>query len=65
MEKLQLRVERLEDDMKEVCSDVKTIMNNHLPHIQAEVARLSSTVKWIGGIIMIALTALIGMVMTQ
>ena len=34
------RVHRLEDDMKEVCADVKTILTNHLPHISIKIGVL-------------------------
>ena len=34
------RVSRLEADMKEVKKDVKTILTNHLPHINMKVAVL-------------------------
>ena len=59
MEKMQIRVENLEQDMKEVCGDVKIIMTNHLPHIQADIATLSATVKIVGGLILSGITALI------
>lgn len=58
------RVEQLEDDMKDVRTDVKTIMTNHLPHIEQELVRVSTTVKLIGGLILSGITALIIMGLT-
>ena len=65
MEKLEYRVDRLEKDMDSLCKDVKAIMENHLPHLQADLQSLSSTVKIYGAIILAALTALIGVVISQ
>ena len=39
-DKLEYRVDRLEKDMESVCADVKDILNNHLPHIDAKIAVL-------------------------
>ena len=40
MKELESRVKRLEDEMGEACKDLKTIMTNHLPHINAKIAVL-------------------------
>lgn len=40
MEKLEQRVTHLEQEMSEVCKDLKAIMSNHLPHIDAKIAVL-------------------------
>ena len=34
------RFKDLEDDMNEVCKDVKLILTNHLPHINTKIAVL-------------------------
>jgi hypothetical protein len=34
------RFKDLEDDMREVCKDVKEILTNHLPHINTKIAVL-------------------------
>ena len=55
----EYRIAELEDDMKEVCGDIKTIMRNHLPHIQNELTVLSTTIKIFGALILSGITALI------
>jgi uncharacterized protein (UPF0335 family) len=65
MEKLTYRVDRLEKDMDTLCLDVKSIMENHLPHLQAELQALKSVVKIYGTIIVAAIVALIGVVVAQ
>lgn len=65
METLKHRVDCLEADMKELGQDVKLIMNNHLPHIEREISTISAQIKIYGAIIMIALTAIIGLVVTK
>ena len=72
MEKTELRLDRLEGEMRDVCADLKYIMTNHLPNIQVEleelrgeVKALSTSIKLYGAIIMIALSAVIGLVVAQ
>ena len=55
----EVRIKMLEKDMEEVCSDIKTIMTNHLPHIQNEITVLNTTIKIFGGLILSGITALI------
>ena len=59
MEKLELRVKRLEDDMESVCEDLKLILTNHLPHIQTEVESLKTQMKIYGALILAGISALI------
>ena len=53
------RITRLEKDMDAVCTDIKLILTNHLPHIQNEIAVLNTTIKIFGGLILSGITALI------
>lgn len=55
----EYRISELEKDMSGVRTDVKAIMENHLPHIQSELMRLSTSLKIFGGLILTALSALI------
>ena len=64
MDKLELRIERLEEDMDGACKDLKAILTNHLPHIQIEVERVKTEARIYGAIIMIALAAVIGLVVS-
>ena len=60
MERLELRVEKLEEDMSEACKDIKLILTNHLPHIQEELVELRTTIKWwtwIWGVVLGAILA--------
>jgi len=63
-DKLEYRVEQLEEKMLGVGTDVKQILQNHLPHIQVEIARVTTTVKVVGGLIIAGVTALIIMGLT-
>ena len=64
MEKMELRVKRLEDEMETACKDLKEILTNHLPHIQVELERVKTETRIFGAIIMIALAAVIGLVVS-
>lgn len=55
----ETRLNHLEKDMENVSDDVKTIMNNHLPHINEEIAKLKTQVQIYGGLIIAGITALI------
>ena len=57
----EYRVGQLEAQIEVIGQDVKTIMTNHLPHMKAEIVRLSTTVKIFGGLILTALSALIAL----
>jgi len=61
---IEYRVELLEGKTLELCADVKQILQNHLPHIQVEIARVTTTVKVVGGLIIAGVTALIIMGLT-
>jgi len=37
-DKTEYRISELENDMKDVCADLKKILENHLPHINARIA---------------------------
>lgn len=65
MERLEQRVTELEKDMDGLCTDVKLIMENHLPHIREDLRELSTMLKIYGTIIMGAILALIGVVVSQ
>jgi len=58
-DKIEYRIDCLEDDMTGLRNDVKKIMENHLPHIEGELIRLSTIIKVVGGLIMSGITALI------
>ena len=67
----EYRIARLEDEMIIVRKDLKEIMGTHLPNIKLEIEQLrgeikalGTSVKIYGAIIMIALTAIIGLVVT-
>ncbi len=62
MENLDYRVGCLEEDMKEVGKDVKSIMTNHLPHIQADIIRVSTSQKIFGGLTLTAVSVLVAKV---
>ena len=42
---LTYRVSKLEETSKEIESDVKKIMTNHLPHIQIELQQIRAEIK--------------------
>ena len=52
---IQWRIEQLEKNYSSLDSKIDSILNNHLPHIQGEIARLHEEVsinKWkIGAIV--------------
>ena len=62
MEDMKRRVGEFEEDMKEVKSDVKAIMTNHLPHIQVDLERVKTEVRIFGAIILLAIGGLITLV---
>ncbi len=55
------RIGQLEGDVTSLRSDVKKILENHLPHITTDIATLSVQMKIFGGLILTALSALIAM----
>ena len=55
----ETRISHLEKDMDSVCEDVKSIMTNHLPHIQEELTALKIQLRIYGGLIIAGITALI------
>ena len=55
------RIGQLEGDVTSLRSDVKKILENHLPHITTDIARLDVQMKIFGGLILTALSALIAM----
>ena len=58
------RIDRLEKDICEVKKDIKEIMRNHLPHINADVKGLKTELRIYGGIVFIILTAIVALVGT-
>ncbi len=65
MSDIEFRVDKLEDDMNTVSCDLKAIMTNHLPHIQQELASLKATMKSVGWVLGVLLTALIGIALAS
>ena len=68
----EFRITRLETEMFSVKADLKEIMGTHLPQIKVEIEQLrgeikalSSAMKIYGAIIMIALTAIAGLVVSR
>jgi len=55
----EYRVGQLEKKMDGACGDIKLILENHLPHIQGDIIRLSTQIKVFGGLILSGVTALI------
>lgn len=49
----------MEERLKTVEDDMKLIMRNHLPHLQNEITKLSTSFKIYGGLIIAGITALI------
>jgi hypothetical protein len=60
----EYRLTCMEVEMDIVKSDMKKIMENHLPHINQALVRLDTSMKIYGGLIIAALTALIIMGLT-
>ena len=65
------RVEQLEACMDELQTDVKLIMTNHLPHLQASsnvtntrLDNVDRTLKWILGLIASGIFAMIGIIVS-
>ena len=56
----EYRVEQLESDVSEVKTDVKLILENHLPHIQSTLAVLSDRSKLTLWVLSVVGTVLIG-----
>ena len=62
MERLELRVTVVEKKVDEVCDDIKTVMRNHLPHIQAELEGIKAQMRmwaWILGLIFSGVVGLV------
>ena len=53
------RKHNMEDRLKVVEGDVKQILENHLPHLRVELAKLSTSMRIFGGLIIAGITALI------
>ncbi len=53
------RIGQLEGDVTGLRSDVRKILENHLPHITTDIAKLNMQMKIFGGLILTALSALI------
>ena len=60
----EFRIKKLEEEMDSACKDLKAILTNHLPHIQVELERVKTEARIYGAIIMIALAAVIGLVVS-
>jgi len=58
-DQIEVRVRRLEMDMQDMAIDIQAIMRNHLPHIQVQIAGLTTSLKIYGGLILAGITALI------
>ena len=59
----EYRIKSLEKKMDTVCSDMKKILENHLPHIQNDIVRVKTELRIFGAIILLAIAALIKAVM--
>jgi len=55
----EYRITSMEVEVDMMKSDLKKIMENHLPHIQQEIAKLETSMKIYGGLILAGITALI------
>jgi len=55
----EYRMTCLETEVDMMKSDMKKILENHLPHIQSEIAKLETSMKIYGGLILAGITALI------
>lgn len=56
------RVEHLEEKMDEVCHDIKLVLSNHLPHIQADLAYTKGMIKvwtWLIGLVVAGVVGLV------
>lgn len=57
-EKIKINVAVLEERVNDVCTDLKEIKENHLPHIYARLGKIENKLAWwAGGIV--AATALL------
>ena len=59
----EYRIGSLEKKMDTVCSDVKQILENHLPHIQSDIVQVKTELRIFGAIILLAIGALIKVVL--
>ena len=50
------------EDIKQLQEDVKAIKENHLPHIQAELAVFRTKIEWIEKLIWTAITSAVSSV---
>ena len=50
------------EDIKQLQEDVKSIKENHLPHIQSELAVFRTKIEWIEKLIWTAVTSAVGSV---
>jgi len=55
----EYRMTCLEIEVDMMKSDMKKIMENHLPHIQQSIIKLETSMKIYGGLIIAGITALI------
>ena len=55
----ETRLNHLETEVSCVTTDVKRIMENHLPHINQSIVRLETQIRIYGGLIIAGITALI------
>ena len=59
---MERRVARLEKDMEVLCSDVRNIMRNHLPHIKEELVAIKAQMRiwsWLMGVILAGVIGLV------
>ena len=59
----EYRIGSLEKKMDTVCSDVKQILENHLPHMQSDIVQVKTELRIFGAIILLAIGALIKVVL--
>ena len=52
------------DDLVQLKEDVKEIRENHIPHIQAELATFRAKLEWIEKILWTGITATVGSLVT-
>ena len=63
MPDIEYRIGSLEKKMDTVCSDVKKILENHLPHMQSDIVQVKTELRIFGAIILLAIGALIKVVL--
>jgi hypothetical protein len=66
-EVLKQRVDTLDKKVDGVCSDIKTIKENHMAHMETDIRELKTDMKWVKKIqwyaITTALSNLVGIVL--